>query len=166
MMIAFRLIHIFAAAFWAGAMFFVVSFLFPSFRDAGPESGAVVRQLLGVRKFPRAMFIVAVVTTLSGFALYGLNVSLSNGAFARSRAGMIYGLGGIAALVAMIVGATVVRPTAARLALLASRNDADEPTADQVAEIDRLRARMTAASGLAAASVAVAVVTMAVARYL
>src|SRR5262245_14641360 len=101
MTIALRLIHIFAGVFWAGAVFFVTSFLLPSIRDAGPAGAAVSRQLIVIRKYPRTVFIIAILTVLSGLALYGHNVSISNGAFARSRAGMTYGIGGIVAILTL-----------------------------------------------------------------
>src|SRR4051812_34319577 len=104
MLIALRLIHIFAGVFWAGTVFFFVSFLLPSMRDAGPGAGPVTKQLIAVRKYPMKIFIIALVTTLSGIGLYGMDNSMSNGAFARSRSGMTLGIGGLAALLTLIVG--------------------------------------------------------------
>lgn len=165
MMIAFRLIHVFAGVFWAGAVFFAVSFLLPSVRDAGPAGGAVMRHLVGIRKYPRAMFIVAIVTTVSGFALYGLNISLSNGAFARSRAGMTYGLGGVAAILTLLVGAVILTPASARLGVVTASIAGGTPTPEQAAEIGHLQARLTFGSRLAAVCLAITVLTMAVGRY-
>ncbi len=49
-MIALRLLHILLGVFWAGTLFFIVTFLEPSVRAAGPEGGlaAIVAFVVGV----------------------------------------------------------------------------------------------------------------------
>jgi uncharacterized membrane protein len=167
MMIALRLIHVLAGVFWAGAVFFVVSFLLPSMRDAGPGAQAVSRQLIVIRKYPLKVLAIAIVTVLSGIGLYMKDASMSNGAFARSHAGMTYGIGAAAALATLVVGFTVLTPAANRLGALGAVIQAGgaPPTAEQQAEMARLQARMTMGSRLAASFLLVTVITMAVARY-
>lgn len=167
MMIALRLIHVLAGVFWAGAVFFVVSFLLPSMRDAGPGGQAVARQLIVIRKYPLKILAIAIVTVLSGIGLYMKDVSMSNGAFARSHAGMTYGIGAASALATLVVGFIVLTPAANRLGALGAVIQAGgaPPTAEQQAEMARLQARMTMGSRLAASFLLVAVITMAVARY-
>jgi uncharacterized membrane protein len=167
MIIALRLIHVFAGVFWAGAVFFVASFLMPSIRDAGPAGGEVARQLIGIRKYPRAVFIIALITVLSGIALYGMNISMSNGAFARSRAGMTYGIGAIAAVLTLVIGMAVLMPTSNKLGALgaAIQSGGGKPSPDQAAEMQRLQGRIASASLVATVLVAITVLTMAIARY-
>ena len=167
MMLALRLIHVLAGVFGAGTVFFAVSFLLPSMRDAGPAGAAVSRQLIGIRKYPMKILIIAILTVLSGFAMYGMNISMSGGAFARSRAGMVYGIGGVAALLTLVVGMTMITPSANRLGAIgaAVQTSGGPPTAEQQAERGKLQAKMTLGSRIAASLVLVTVVTMAIARY-
>ncbi len=44
-MVAMRLIHIGLGVFWAGAIFFIVLFLEPSVRAAGPDGARVMQGL-------------------------------------------------------------------------------------------------------------------------
>jgi uncharacterized membrane protein len=167
MMIVLRLIHVLAGVFWAGTVFFFASFLLPSMRDAGPAAGAVSKQLIVVRKYPRAILAIALLTVLSGFALYGLDVSLSNGAFARSRAGMVFGLGGIAATLTIVIGMLVMTPTANKMAALGAAIQASgkPPTPEQAAEQGRLQKRMGMVTQVGAGLLFIAVVCMAIGRY-
>jgi len=167
MMIILRLIHVLAGVFWAGAVFFVVSFLLPSMRDAGPAAQAVSRQLMVVRKYPIKILSIAIVTVLSGLWLYAKDVSMSNGEFARSHAGRTYGIGAAAALATLVIGFTMITPSANRLGALGAAIQAagGPPTAEQQAEMARLQARMTLGSRIASSLLLVTVITMAIARY-
>jgi uncharacterized membrane protein len=167
MMIVLRLIHILAGVFWAGTVFFFASFLLPSMRDAGPAAGAVTKQLIAVRKYPRAILIIASLTVLSGFALYGMDISISNGAFARSRTGMVFGIGGIAATLTIITGMVIMTPTANKMAALGAAIQAggQPPTPEQAAEQARLGKKMGIGTQIGAFLLLIAVVCMAIARY-
>lgn len=168
MMIALRLLHVITGVFWAGAVFFAVSFLFPSIRDAGPGGNAVARQLIGVRQYPKKIFIIALIAVISGFALYAQNVSMSDGAFARSRAGMVYGLGGVAAVLTLVAGMVIMTPTSTKMGALGAAIQAGggTPSPEQAAEMARLQAKMTMGSRIAATLLLVVVITMAIARYM
>jgi uncharacterized membrane protein len=168
MMIVLRLIHILTGVFWAGTVFFFASFLLPSMRDAGgPAAGAISKQLIVVRKYPRAIMMIAILTILSGFGLYGLDVSRSAGAFARSRSGMVFGLGGLAALLTIIIGMVIMTPTANKLSALGAAIQAGgkPPTAEQAAEQAALQKRMGMGTQIGAALLFICVVCMAIGRY-
>ena len=167
MMIVLRLVHVLAGVFWAGTVFFFASFLLPSMRDAGPAAGAISKQLIVVRKYPRAILTIAILTVLSGFALYGLDISLSNGAFARSRSGMVYGLGGLAATLTIFIGFIIMTPTANKMAALGAAIQASgqPPTPEQAAEQGRLQKKMGMGTQMGAALLFIAVVCMAIGRY-
>ena len=168
MIYALRLIHVFAGVFWAGAVFFVASFLLPSVEAAGPGAGPVMRQLDAVRKYPTKVFIVALVTVLSGLWLYYRNNSMSAGAFARSHSGMTYGVGAIAALLTLPIGGLMLAPAAARLAEIGAAVQAGggKPTPEQAAEMGRQQGRMRFGTRLAASLLGVTVLTMALGRYM
>jgi uncharacterized membrane protein len=166
-MIVLRLLHIFGGVFWGGAVFFAAAFLIPAIRASGPAGGPVMRQLVAVRRYPIYAMLSAIVTVLSGAAMYWRNISVSDGAFARSTMGMTYGLGAAAAVVAIIIGMTVMTPATAKLGKIGSAIQASggTPTAEQSATMVQLQDRVLMAARATAAALGVAVIAMAVARY-
>jgi uncharacterized membrane protein len=167
MMIVLRLLHILCGVFWAGAMLFVAAFLLPAVRDGGPGAGQVMGRIMA-RRYPQAIALAAILTVLTGLFMYWHDASISAGAFARSRSGMTYGLGGIAALVALVIGAAVVGPAALRLGKLGAevQTRGGPPSPEQASTLAAAQRRIGLGTNLAALFVAIAVLCMAVARYL
>ena len=168
MMIALRLIHILLGVFWAGAAFFVATILLPSIRAAGPAGGPVMRQIVGVRKFPVLATYAGLLTVVSGGFMYWHNIKISQGVWARSIPGMTYGIGAIAAIVTMGIGGAIMAPTAKKVgelgAAMASAGGPPNPT--QAAEMQALQARLQFGTRIGAAFLCITVITMAIARYL
>jgi hypothetical protein len=167
MMIALRLIHILLGVFWAGAAFFAAMFLVPSVRAAGPAGGPVMRQLMEIRKFPIWAMVFGLLTVLSGLTMYWYDNSVSNGSFAKSRAGMTYGLGAVTAILTLGVGAAIMAPTANKMAKLMAEISAQggPPNAQQQESIKNLQARLGLGTRLASIFLAITVITMAIGRY-
>ena len=63
-----RLIHILCGVYWAGTVFFFVTFLEPTIRSLGPDGGKVMIRLFE-RGYLKLLPIFAVVTVLSGLWL-------------------------------------------------------------------------------------------------
>lgn len=167
-MIVLRLIHILGGVFWAGSLFFVANFLFPGARASGPAGGAVMQQVMVVRKFPVVAAIASILTILSGAGMYWHNNTISAGAFARSTPGMAYGIGAITALIAFGVAAGMVGPNGEKLTKLqmAIQSAGKPPTSDQLSAIAGFQARLALGLRIGAMSLGVTVVAMAIARYL
>lgn len=168
MMIALRLLHILLGVFWAGAAFFAAMFLVPSVRAAGPAGGPVMRQLMEVRKFPIYAMVFGLVTVITGLWMYFHDNSVSGGAFARSHAGMAYGLGAVTAILTLVVGATIMAPTSNKMASLGAQiaGQGGPPTPDQQAMIKQLQERLGLGTRLASIFLGITVITMALGRYL
>jgi uncharacterized membrane protein len=166
-MIVLRLIHILTGAFWAGALFFVAGFLVPSANVSGPAGAVMMRQVMGVRKFPVFVGIAATLTVLSGISMYWHDNSISAGSFARSRGGMTYGLGAIAALITFGIAARMVAPTGEKILKLGAAIQAagGAPTPAQISEVDALQNKIAFASRLGASFMVIAVAAMAIGRY-
>lgn len=167
MLLANRLIHIVSGIFWAGTLIFMALFLQPSLRDAGPDGSKVAAGLLR-RRFLDVMPIVALVTILSGFWLYWRVSGGFANSYMGSRAGMAYGLAGVASVLAFGIGVGVMRPATLRAASL-SRQVAATSGPNQeslLAAAQALRARAAKAGKVVAALLALASVTMALGRYL
>jgi hypothetical protein len=163
-----RILHVGLGVFWAGTMFFIVFLLEPSVRSVGPEGGRVM-QALQKRGFLTIMPAVAVLTILSGGFLYGRMASGFGMEWVTTPFGMALGIGGIASLAAFGQGFFFMRPATLRVGKLGASlgNTPDAGERDAVlAEIAELKSRSRTHARWVALWLAVAVLTMAVARYL
>ncbi len=160
-----RLLHIVSGVFWAGAVFLMVGFIFPSVRDAGP-GGAPFMQQIQRRRLPVFMNAAAGLTMLSGLILYGRAMAM-NGAWVRTNSAMIFGIGGVATIVAAIIGGAFVSRSGVRLGKLGEAIQATgrPPSAEQAAEMAALQAKMGKGMRIVASLLLVAVIAMATARY-
>jgi hypothetical protein len=106
-------------------------------------------------------------TLLSGIALYWRASGGFSNAWPGSGPGITFGLGGVFALLAATLGLTVAMPAARRLGALggAIAKAGAPPSAEQMAEMQRLQGRMSTAGALGAALLVLATAAMAVARY-
>ncbi len=166
-MLILRMFHILLGVFWAGTIFFLVFFLGPSIRAVGADGAPVMRELVR-RRFLDVMPIVAGLTILTGLVLYWrLSGGMAMG-WIRSPFGMSLTVGGVASILALIVGVTGVRAaTLGAIRMTAALGSASEKERGPMqAEIQRLRQRSAAAALWVARLLIIAVATMAVARYL
>ena len=162
-----RLLHVGLGVFWAGTVFFTTFLLMPAMMDAGPDSAKVMAGLER-RGMLVVLPVVAIITIVTGFWMY-FRVSGGAADWARSPTGMALGVGGATAVLALILGFTVMRPTQMKTgsvaAALAATPEGPERAA-LAATLQKLRSRMVAGSRLVAFLILITVVLMAVARYL
>ena len=168
LIVALRLIHIVGGVYWAGTIFFFVTFLEPSLRSLGPEGGKVM-----IRFFERGYLtlipVVATLTLLSGLWLLWIFSSGFDSRYMGSTVGIAFSTGGLFAILAYVVGMTVMRPAGARIWEIARRLPVatDESARNALtAEMERLRARTGLAARTVFALLVIAVALMAIARYL
>ena len=156
-MLTMRVLHIVLGVFWAGTLIFNAIFLVPAIRDAGPEGAKVVAGLMR-RRFLDVMPAVAALAIASGLWLYWFDSAGFQPPFMRSPMGMTLGLGSVAAIVAFVLGVTILRPAMLKAAAL-SRDPAQLPAAQA------LRMRAGAVGRVIAGLLALATAAMALARY-
>ncbi len=167
-LIVLRLIHIVAGMFWVGAILFVAGFLLPSLPAIGPAAGVLMDQVARARRLTLWMMTTALLTVFSGVLLYSRDSDgFSSAAWLGSGPGRTFGLGGILAIVTVVVGMGITSPTARRMGALGGRARAEgrAPTPDEGAELDRLRARLMRSSRVQAVLLVLTAAAMAVARY-
>jgi len=165
LLIVLRLLHVGAGVFWAGAIFFVVSFLQPAVKAAGPAGGQFMQRLAATKVFV-IVPALALLTILSG-ALLMWKVSGGSAEWMGSRAGITLSVGATSAVVAFIVGVFVMRAATMKLLAIGQAVQASgaPPSPAQQAEIEVLQRRARSSAVGVAHLLAVAVITMAVARY-
>jgi uncharacterized membrane protein len=158
MLMLMRVLHIVLGTFWVGTLLFTALFLFPAMRDAGPDGAKVGAQLMK-RNFVNIMPIAAIITILAGvWLLWKVSGGFENG-YMGTGPGKAYSLGGATAIIALIIGLSVVRPSMLKAARLSQTG---EPQA--MAEAGALRARAGKANLWIAILLLITVVAMAVGR--
>ena len=128
-----------------------------------------MRQIVVIRKFPVVASFAGLLTVLSGGWMYWHNISISQGkSWASSVPGMTYGVGALAAIVTMTLAGIIMGPTAKKVGKLGDAMAAagGPPSAAQVAEMQALQARLQFGTRLGALFLCIAVISMAIARYL
>jgi uncharacterized membrane protein len=147
-----RMLHILFAALWLGSAAFLTLYLLPALRQLGPAGSATLRSLdrRGLHRFMGANGGVAV---LSGLWLYWNLTAGFNADAITAPTGLVFGLGGLAGLVAAIIGGGVIGRSIKQLDALT-----DAATAQD--EVVALQRRIAVASRLALLLLLVALASM------
>jgi hypothetical protein len=113
------------------------------------------------------MMVVAILTVLSGLALYWRDSAGFQGAWMQTSTGIVFSLGGLLGLASVALGMAVSSPVGRRLGVLAAAAQAKggPPSAEEAAEMQRLETKLATASNLVAVLLVLATAAMAVARY-
>jgi uncharacterized membrane protein len=162
-----RIVHILFGVFWAGTMFFFVLWLEPSLRAVGPAGGQVMGQL-GKRGYLTWMPVIAGLAVLSGLWLYWLDFGRGGPTMMASRFAMTLGTGAVLAIIALVLGIAIMRPTALRLLALGAAATQASDAGDRerlMGEMNPLRDRLRDVGRWIAGLLTGAVLTMAMARY-
>jgi uncharacterized membrane protein len=162
-----RILHVGVGVFWAGTIFFVVFLLEPSVRSVGPD-GSKVMQALQKRGMLTILPVAAVVTILSGGYLYWRLIHDFGMEWVATPFGTALTVGAVASLVAFGQGFLFMRPVMIRVGKLGARlGDVSDPEEREalLSEIAELKTCSRNHSRWVAVWLGIAVVTMAVARY-
>lgn len=165
LVLALRLAHVAGGIMWAGAALLMAGFVVPAARGAGADG--FLPRLMGDRRAGLYMMATAIVTILSGIALYARMSALTQGGFAESDQGITLGIGGIAGVLALLTGALGTGPAARRMGAIGARlrGEARAPTPDEARQMGRLQARVRLGTAASVGMMMVAIACMAVARY-
>jgi uncharacterized membrane protein len=168
LLILLRIVHVVGGVFWAGAILFVVLFLEPAVREAGPD-GAQVMQGLRKRRYLEVVPVTAALTLVSGYWLYWRTFGRLYPGPGASGVEVTLGVGGLASLVAFVIGMSLLRPSALRIGALGAelaQTTAPDRKGSLTEEIGRLRLRMRRSGRWVATLLGIAILCMAVGRYL
>jgi uncharacterized membrane protein len=167
LILTLRLLHVLAGVFWTGAMVMLAFLLFPAIRATAPAGGQVMGYLMNVKRMSTWLNTAGILTLLSGLGMIWRNASLSAGAWFRTSSSHTFLLGGAFAILGGVIGSTVNRRTALRIAALGAQIQASggPPSPAQAAEMSALQARLGRAMHGVAGLLVLAAAAMAVARY-
>jgi hypothetical protein len=165
--LSLRVVHVLLAAAWIGATIFTSLLLMPVIESSGPTGGQIMLSL--ERKGMTAFFAsIGGITVLTGFYLYWHFTGGFDPEVSRSNAGMAFGVGGLAGLIALIVGGAVIGRSSKRMVALMSQlpTAAEAQKGALMQEAAMLRGRMKTFGMLVLLLQVVALVLMALAHYI
>lgn len=160
-----RLVHIFGGTFWVGASLLLNLFIQPVVQSMGPEGSRFMQRLTASTSLPLAMNISAALTTVAGFILYWQTSSFDLN-WIITREGVLFTIGSLAGILAFVLGWTLRRPVASRMASLGKeiQSAGGPPTAAQMDEMRSLQFRLRTSGVLDVILLVLATVTMSAAR--
>lgn len=167
LMVILRLVHIVLGVLWVGSVFALTVVIVPGMQRLGLPLDGLVRTLEH-RKFSRLMMTFGGLTVLAGLSMFYL-LSRGNGAeFMSSTFGRTLGVGGLAAILGLVLGGSIQRPAMDQIGRLKADLGSNPPKGDdpRVAQVAALQRRIVITGKLVFALLLFAVVCMAVARYL
>ncbi len=167
LVVVLRLLHILAGVFWVGAALFMTFMVGPTLKQVGPSAGPVMAEL-NRRRYSDWLFGAAVVVLGSGLALLWIVSAHLSRRWLLSDMGITLEVGAVAAVLAIVIGATRIRPMSSRMASLqrAIAMEKRPPTPVEQAAIGAMLGNLTAWSTRTAVLLVVAAGAMGVARYL
>jgi hypothetical protein len=165
--LSLRVVHVLLAAVWVGATVFTSILLMPVIESSGPSGSQIMQSL--ERKGMTAFFgAMGGITVLTGIYLYWRFTGGFDPEISRSHAGMAFGIGGVAGLLAVIIGGSVIGRSSKKILALMEQlpkaSDAQKATLLQQADV--LKARMKTFGALVLLLQVVALVTMALGHYI
>ena len=164
--ITLRLVHIVSGVLWVGAAAMLAAYVLPAARSS--EGGLrFLRELIWTRNLPRYLNVVLALSLLSGLILYGNLVLLTQGAWARSRHGIVLGVGGMSAIIAAAIATFMAAPAIHRALELAEKEASRTGTvaSENQAAVNLALRRYTIAMWLVVALLLAAASMMAISRY-
>jgi hypothetical protein len=162
-----RVLHILLAATWFGAAVAMIFFVVPAIKEAKGAGGAVMAGVAR-RKYHAVMQGVAGLTVLTGFYLYYRFTNHFDPEMSRSMGGRVFGTGGVAGILALVIGASIVGRTmgkiGATMAKAAAMPDGAEKAA-LMASVGPMQARAEMFGKIVILLMVVAIVAMSIGHY-
>ena len=167
-MIVLRIVHILAGVFWVGsaAMFFM--YVQPTAKALGPAGAPFMTHLVQQKRVPVVLLWCAGTTITAGLLLYWRTSGGFDTDWITSETGMAFTIGGLATIVAFMLGLFIAKPAADRMGAVAAQAAAagGPPSQEQAAQIAASQATLRKIGITNLTLLTLAVILMAVARYL
>jgi len=163
-----RVAHIFGSVLWVGSAIFYLFLIAPSVKASGPAGGLFMKNLINKANYPMFMSLVSLVTILSGAYLYVVDSGGLQTAWLSTGPGLVYTIGAVVGIAVFFLGLLMIKPRAERLNVLGRELEANggKPTPAQAAEMGRLNSEMHRIEQADFVMLTVALLAMALARYL
>jgi hypothetical protein len=167
MFLVIRAVHVLLAALWLGSTGFMVFFVMPALKATGP-AGAPMMGAIARRGLSGFMAALGGVTVLSGFYLYWRMTGGFDPALSATHSAMVFGTGGIAGLISLIIGGAVVGRNMKRMEELGGKAAALPEGAERarvIGESNAVRDRGVTGARIVLGLQTIALVCMAIGHY-
>ena len=158
-----RIIHIVGGVFWVGGTLVMTFFIGPTIGAIGEPGQRFVNHLMNNLKFSNRMAIASGATVLAGFILYALDARAGE-AWQRSNFAIGLGIGAAFALIGFVAGIMIGRTIKTMVQL--GGQIQGKPSPEQMTRLQQLQKRQSTYSMVATATLVIATIFMAIARYL
>jgi len=164
--LAVRALHVLLAAAWLGTTAFIYLFLSPALDEMGPSS-ATLMAIMGRRGINALIASVGGLTVLTGIWLYWRFTGGFDPAASATMGARVFGAGGAAGILALILGGAIVGRTAKKMTDVAAKAGAVDATqrAALIAEVGSMKRRLSVWGKIVLALQVVALVCMAIGHY-
>ncbi|MEW6403498.1 MAG: hypothetical protein AB1649_17005 [Chloroflexota bacterium] len=159
-----RVIHIVGGIFWVGGTLIMTFFIAPTIGATADAGQRFVGYLMNDLKFSARMSAAAGLTIAAGFILYWIDSNGFTSEWMDTGAGTGFGIGAAFALVGFVFGSLIGRTTKSMAQLGAQFQS--KPTEAQLGQMQALRKKQATYSSISASTLVIAVIFMAIARYL
>jgi hypothetical protein len=166
--VLFRIIHITSAALWYGAALYYSGFTGPTILAAGPDAGRLFTHLVRERRAVIFFLTVSTSTVAAGAFLYWRDSGGLDTDWMQTGFGTGLTVGAVAGLISWLLVVLILAPTSYRLVALGERIARTEGPAsrEDMASMEVLRSRLNSFAIVNIVSLTVAILAMAMARYL
>jgi len=162
-LLLFRLLHIFAGVLWVGGVVFIALFLQPTVRAIGPAGGQFMGHLLTKTRIAAYFPAVAGLNVLAGLFLFWRNTA-SGGNWASTRSGMTISIGALAAIIAFLIGGVMIGRSMGEIAKILQASGGP-PQGEAATRLADHQSRIQRGTKIVLPLLVIAVITMAVGRY-
>ncbi len=165
---AIRIIHIFAGVFWIGTLWITASFLVPASQAIGSDAQKFMSYVMVQRRLPTVIAAAAGLNILAGLLLYWQDSAGLSLNWITTPTGLGFTFGALCAIAGFIVGFGVVKPMNEQLGRLGGemQRAGKPPSSEQLAALHRLQASLNRANLITVVFLSLALLAMAVSRYL
>lgn len=164
-LISLRLAHIGGGILWAGSAILFLFLLVPTVR-AVQDAGQKFMKNFGPR-FGKLMAITTTVTVVAGALLYARFFASGVEWIWTTKSGLAFTVGALAGMISYVLGSTYLGKLHARVdALDAAMSAGGPPKPEQLAQMNQLQSTLMKVYRVDFVLIVIAIVTMAVARYL
>jgi len=167
LMVVLRFIHIVLGVLWVGGIFALSVIIIPGMQQLGLPLDSLTKTL-NHRKFSQVMMAFGGLTVLAGLTMMYVLSRGNEQAYFSSHMGRTLSLGGLSAILALVVGGSIARPTMEKIGKLQADLGANPPKGDdpRKGQLAALQKRAVTVAKLIVGLLLLAVSCMAVDRYL
>lgn len=163
-LLALRILHIGAGAYWVGSVLMLTVFFNPSILAASEPGQKFVDYLVSKKRFSTESSGAGAMAGIAGLLLYWRDSQGFTSAWIQSSAGIGFAVGAVLGLIAFVFGLLTDRKMKALTQL--REQIQGTPSDEQVSQMQRLRKQQTTYLYFCAVALSLALWSMAIARYL